>query len=206
MQTLGQKTSNRKIRYSLLHCVSYKVYFLNNIHYIQKSWAKTKVNQCKQRRTRPLKHRKISKKSAKRTTGLFRGVRSVPGALKAEVTPVVKVDRRIRWHYTPTILRLRIGARLTRYRNCKFHNFARTISRHADGISRYTVPPSAGQLLPLSYTKAIKIFWFGYTYWKQVLTSYFVSTLKYVWIILLKWLFSISQGKVATSEGEVDNL
>ena len=63
--------------------------------------------------------------------------------------PVVKVDRRIRWHYTTTILRLRIGARLTRYRNCKFHNFARTISRHADGISRYSVPPSAGPLLPL---------------------------------------------------------
>ena len=56
---------------------------------------------------------------------------------------VVKVDRRIRRHYTTTILRLRIGARLTRYRNCKFHNFARTISRHADGISRYSVPPSA---------------------------------------------------------------
>ena len=47
------------------------------------------------------------------------------------------------------ILRLRIGARLTRYQNCKFHNFARTISRHADGISRYSVPPSAGPLLPL---------------------------------------------------------
>jgi len=63
---------------------------------------------------------------------------------------VVKVDRRIRWHYTTTILRLRIGARLTRYRNCKSHNFARTISRHADGISRYSVPPSAGgPLLPL---------------------------------------------------------
>jgi len=26
---------------------------------------------------------------------------------------VVKVDRRIRWHYTTTVLRLRIGARLT---------------------------------------------------------------------------------------------
>ena len=62
---------------------------------------------------------------------------------------VVKVDRRIRWHYTATILRLRIDARLTRYRNCKFHNFARTIRRHADGISRYSVPPSAGPLLPL---------------------------------------------------------
>jgi len=63
---------------------------------------------------------------------------------------VVKVDRRIRWHYTTTKLRLRIGARLTRYRNCKFHNFARTISRHADGVSRYSVPPSAGPLLPLA--------------------------------------------------------
>jgi len=50
---------------------------------------------------------------------------------------------------TTTILHLRIGARLTRYRNCKFHNFARTISRHAGGISRYSVPPSAGPLLPL---------------------------------------------------------
>ena len=60
---------------------------------------------------------------------------------------MVKVDRRIRWHYTTTILRLRIGARLTRYRNCKFHNGCRTISRHADGISRYSVPPSAGPLL-----------------------------------------------------------
>jgi len=59
------------------------------------------------------------------------------------------MDRRIRWYYTTTILRLRIGARLTRYRNCKFHNFDRTISRHADGISRYSVPPSAGPLLPL---------------------------------------------------------
>jgi len=49
--------------------------------------------------------------------------------------PVVKVDRRIRWHYTTTIIRLRIGARLTRYRNCKFHNGCCTISRHADGIS-----------------------------------------------------------------------
>ena len=63
---------------------------------------------------------------------------------------VVKVDRRIRRHYTTTILRLRIGARLSRYQNCKFHNFVRTISRYADGISRYSVPPSAGPLLPLS--------------------------------------------------------
>ena len=36
----------------------------------------------------------------------------------------------------------------TRYRNCKFHNGC-PISRHADGISRYSVPPSAGPLLPL---------------------------------------------------------
>jgi len=62
---------------------------------------------------------------------------------------VLKVDRRIRWHYTTTILRLCIGARLTRYRNCKFHNGCRTISRHADGISRYSVSPSAGPLLSL---------------------------------------------------------
>ena len=68
------------------------------------------------------------------------------------VWPVVKVDWRIRWHYTTTILRLRIGAWLTRYQNCKFHNFARTISRHADGISRYSVPPSADPLLPLCTT------------------------------------------------------
>jgi len=66
--------------------------------------------------------------------------------------PVVKVDRRIRWPYTTTILRLRIGARLTRYRNGKFLNFACTISRHADGISRDSVPPSAGPLLPLVAT------------------------------------------------------
>ena len=44
------------------------------------------------------------------------------------VCSVVKVGRRIRWHYTTTILRLRISARLTRYRNCKFHNGCRTIS------------------------------------------------------------------------------
>jgi len=47
--------------------------------------------------------------------------------------------------HTTTILRLRIGARLTRYRNRKFHNGC----RHADGISRYSVPPSADPLLPL---------------------------------------------------------
>ena len=70
---------------------------------------------------------------------------------------VVKVDRRIRWHCTTTILRLRIGARLTRYRNCKFHNFARTVRRHADGISRYSVPPSAGPLLPLLECKRSKL-------------------------------------------------
>jgi len=58
-------------------------------------------------------------------------------------------------HYY-TILRLRIGARLTRYRNCKFHNFARTISRHADSISRYSVPPSAGPLLPLGTRAGFK--------------------------------------------------
>ena len=39
--------------------------------------------------------------------------------------------------------------RLTRYRNWKFHNGCHTISWHADGISWYSVPPSAGPLLPL---------------------------------------------------------
>ena len=81
----------------------------------------------------------------------FRSIAARP-SLVSKCEPcraVVKVDRRIRWHYTTTILRLRIGARLTRYRNCKFHNFSRTISRHADGISRYSVPPRAGPLLPL---------------------------------------------------------
>ena len=58
---------------------------------------------------------------------------------------MLKVDQKIRWHYTTTVLRLRIGARLTRYRNCKFHNGCRT-------ISRYSVPPSAGPLLPLYIT------------------------------------------------------
>ena len=70
---------------------------------------------------------------------------------------MVKVDRRIRWHYTTTILRLRIVAGLTRYRNCKFHNFACTISRHADGIIRYSVSPSAGPLLPLTVSCFSKI-------------------------------------------------
>ena len=32
-----------------------------------------------------------------------------------DICPVVKVDRRIRWHYTTSILRLCIGDRLTRY-------------------------------------------------------------------------------------------
>ena len=40
---------------------------------------------------------------------------------------------------------------LRAYRNCKFHNGCRPISRHADGISRYSVPPSAGPLLPLYF-------------------------------------------------------
>jgi len=72
----------------------------------------------------------------------------------SQLFAVVKVDRRIRWHYTTTILRLRIGAQLTRYRNCKFHNGCRTISRHSDGISRYSEPPSAGPLLPLVFNQS----------------------------------------------------
>ena len=47
---------------------------------------------------------------------------------------MVKVDRRIRWHYTTTILRLRIGARL----------------------SRYSVLPSAGPLLPLALSMCLR--------------------------------------------------
>ena len=73
---------------------------------------------------------------------------------------VVKVDRRIWWHYTTTILHLRIGARGIEIVNFTTaaprspipddsSRYARTISRHADGISRYSVPPSAGPLLPL---------------------------------------------------------
>ena len=83
---------------------------------------------------------------------------------------VVKLDRRIRWqwHYTTTILRLCIGARLTRYRNGKFHNFARTISRHADGISMYCVPPSAGTLLPLCTCRLCSI--------RIITTQAYVST------------------------------
>ena len=92
--------------------------------------------------------------------------RSVVSVLRTRVhcqtgEPVVNVDRRIRWHYTTTILRLRIGARLTSYQNCKFHNFAPTISRHADGISRYSVPPSAGPLLPLGRTDCEPDFLWG---------------------------------------------
>jgi len=73
---------------------------------------------------------------------------------------VVKVDRRITWHYTTTILHLRTGARGIEIVNFTTaaprspipddsSRYARTISRHADGISRYSVPPSAGPLLPL---------------------------------------------------------
>ena len=60
-----------------------------------------------------------------------------------ELTPhpnaVVKVDRRIRWHYTTTILRLRIGARLTRYRNIV--NFTISLA-----LSAGTLMASAGIL------------------------------------------------------------
>jgi len=88
------------------------------------------------------------------------GNRELCPGTRARTGAVVKVERRIRWHYTTTILRLRIGARLTRYRNCKFHNFARTISRHADGISQYSVPPSAGPLLPLNRGKRCVLPWY----------------------------------------------
>ena len=52
---------------------------------------------------------------------------------------VVKVDRRIRWHYTTTILRLRIGARLTRYRGIEIVNFTT-----AAALSAGTLMASAG--------------------------------------------------------------
>jgi len=62
---------------------------------------------------------------------------------------VVKVDRRIRWHYTTTILRLRIV-------KCKKDFFLipeiNEVSRHADSISRYSVPANAGPLWPLLIT------------------------------------------------------
>ena len=60
---------------------------------------------------------------------------------------VVKVDRRIRWHYTTTILRLRIGARLTRYRNNV--NFTISLALSAD-----TLMASAGtpyRLVPVHF-------------------------------------------------------
>jgi len=45
---------------------------------------------------------------------------------------VVKVDRRIRWHYTTTILRLRIGARLTaHFYPCKLTLSAGTLMASA---------------------------------------------------------------------------
>jgi len=83
------------------------------------------------------------------------------------ITAVVKVDRRIRWHYTTTILRLRIGARLTKYRNCKFHNFARTISRHTDGISRYSVPPSPYRLVPAHFYPWITVYHHYYKWFEN---------------------------------------
>jgi len=51
------------------------------------------------------------------------------------------------------------------YRNCKFHNFARTISRHADGISRYSVP-TPYRLVPAHFypcTQPFNGLWSGTT-------------------------------------------
>ena len=56
---------------------------------------------------------------------------------------VVKVDRRIRWHYTTTILRLRIGARLTRY---EIVNFAISLA-----LSAGTLMASAGNERKVSF-------------------------------------------------------
>jgi len=41
---------------------------------------------------------------------------------RTQLLPVVKVDRRIRWHYTTTIAYTSPSHWCTRYRNCKFHN------------------------------------------------------------------------------------
>ena len=66
--------------------------------------------------------------------------------------PVVKVDRRIRWHYTTRGLLYFAFALVHDSRGIEIVNFTVSLalfSRHADGISRYSVPPSAGPLLPL---------------------------------------------------------
>ena len=81
---------------------------------------------------------------------LSRGKSGPADSAAAVVKLTVSIPRESCTNAKAKILRLRIGARLTRYRNCKFHNFARTISPNADGISRYSVPPSAGPLLPLT--------------------------------------------------------
>ena len=81
---------------------------------------------------------------------IYRSI-SAAAACGGRMRAVVKVDRRIRWHYVHYYYTSPSHwCTTTRYRNCKFYNFARTISRHADGISRYSVPPSAGPLLPMN--------------------------------------------------------
>ena len=62
--------------------------------------------------------------------------------MKTAVSPVVKVDRRIRWHYTTTIFRLRIGARLTaHFYPCVSHIlylvFSRLLIENEKRTSRY---------------------------------------------------------------------
>ena len=67
-----------------------------------------------------------------------------------KLLPVVRVDRKIRWHYTTTILRLRIGARLTRYR---IVNFTILLALSAGTLMASAGTPyrhSAGPLLPLA--------------------------------------------------------
>jgi len=54
---------------------------------------------------------------------------------------MVKVDRRIRWHYTTTILRLRIGARLTaHFYRCTLALSAGTLM--ASGGTPYRLVPA----------------------------------------------------------------
>ena len=43
--------------------------------------------------------------------------------------------------------------------------YAHTIRRHADGISRYSVPPSAGPLLPLVGIVGLYKRWTPFTFW-----------------------------------------
>ena len=76
---------------------------------------------------------------------------------------MVKVDRRTRWHYTTTILRLRIGPRLTRY-GIEIANFTISLA-----LSAGTLMASAGtpyRLVPAHFypcTQPFNGLWSGTT-------------------------------------------